>query len=210
MKYATQIENWIAIGLQQPVGSLMEYFYFDEEEYTFFSIVVTDYFMLDEDLSKSNSTTTTYTNEQEDYLVKKINQVENNHPAIISIPRIPVAERKKLMKEFADALTDESLKEILYQRIANQDYSTMFDFYFGNEASDLEKEQWEDLKANFLQQKIDAFINANNIDISRATLWEAEAKGSVTIDLTKNKKQETSTAILSVSNFKKPWWQFWK
>jgi len=210
MTLPNQIRNWLTIAFEQPVGSLMENFYFDRAKYQFFSIVVTDYFMLDEDMNKSDSVTTTYSKEQEDILVDRIQRIEYSYSEIIPVPRISLNERKDFMQEFVDSLTDSNLTDILNQRIANQDYQTKFDFYFGKEADDAIKQEWEILKHNFLQQKVDTFLNLNNINIDKATLWEVEAKGSISIDLTKDDKTETLPTTLDETEFKKIWWKFWQ
>jgi len=60
MKLSTQIRNWLMIGFEQPVGSLNEDFYYDKKNNEFFSIVLTDKFMLNENLNLASDVTTTY------------------------------------------------------------------------------------------------------------------------------------------------------
>jgi len=48
------------IGFEQPVGSLNEDFYYDKKNNEFFSIVLTDKFMLNENLNLASDVTTTY------------------------------------------------------------------------------------------------------------------------------------------------------
>jgi len=112
------------------------------------------------------------------------------------------------MQQFVDNLTNQSLIKILQQRIYNQDYSTKFDFYFGDEADELTKQSWEQSKDLFLQQKVDTFLNLNNINIDSATLWDVEADGSITIDLTKSRSVE-NVQIESSTVSRKAWWKFW-
>lgn len=54
-----QIYNWLTTGLQQPADRLSEIFYYDKRDKEFFSILVTDYFMFDENLNIAKNTTTT-------------------------------------------------------------------------------------------------------------------------------------------------------
>lgn len=60
MTSPTQILNWLAIGFEQPNGSLTEHFYYDKQDAEFFSILFTDYFILDEELNLANNVTTNY------------------------------------------------------------------------------------------------------------------------------------------------------
>jgi len=112
------------------------------------------------------------------------------------------------MQQFVDNLTNPDLIKILQQRIYNQDYRTKFDFYLGNEANDLTKQKWEEYKEAFLQQKVDTFLNLNNINIDTATLWDVEANGSITLDLTKYEEEINSNTV-EQTEYKKPWWRFW-
>jgi len=208
MTLPDQIRNWITIGIQIPLGRIFEDFYYDKRNNEFFSVLLTDQFMLDENLNIANDVTTNYTKEQEISLVDRIKRIELNDPEIVTIDRISLDERKSVMQQFVDNLTNQSLIKILQQRIYNQDYSTKFDFYFGDEADELTKQSWEQSKDLFLQQKVDTFLNLNNINIDSATLWDVEADGSITIDLTKSRSVE-NVQIESSTVSRKAWWKFW-
>ena len=75
-------------GLQQPADRLSEIFYYDKRDNEFFSILVTDYFMFDENLNIAKDTTTTYTKENLDILIDRIKRIESKNVAIISLPRL--------------------------------------------------------------------------------------------------------------------------
>lgn len=83
-----QIYNWLTIGLQQPADRLSEIFYYDKRDKEFFSILVTDYFMFDENLNVAKDTTTSYTKENLDILIDRIRRIENKDVSIISLPRL--------------------------------------------------------------------------------------------------------------------------
>lgn len=83
-----QIFNWLTTGLQQPDDRLSEIFYYDKRDNEFFSILVTDYFMLDENLNVAKDTTTTYTKETLESLIDRIRRIENKDVTIISLPRL--------------------------------------------------------------------------------------------------------------------------
>ena len=83
-----QIHNWLTTGLQQPADRLSEIFYYDKRDNEFFSILVTDYFMFDENLNITKDTTTTYTKENLEILINRIKRIESKDAAIISLPRL--------------------------------------------------------------------------------------------------------------------------
>jgi hypothetical protein len=203
MTHPTHIRNWLTIGIQQPVGSMNEDFYYDKKNNQFFSIVLTDQFMLDANLNLANDVTTTYTKNQENSIIDRLRRIKHNDPTIISIERISLDERKFVMQQFVDNLTNHDLTKILQQRIYNQDYKTKFDFYF-----EVTRQNWEQQKSFFLQQKVDTFLNLNNIKIDTVTLWDVEANGSITLDLTKNDEVNNDTIEDTIER-KKPWWKFW-
>ncbi|MBK7036685.1 MAG: hypothetical protein IPH42_10160 [Bacteroidetes bacterium] len=83
-----QIYNWLTTGLQQPSERLSEIFYYDKRDNQFFSILVTDYFIFDENLNVAKATTTNYTKENLEILIDRIRRIENKDAAIISLPRL--------------------------------------------------------------------------------------------------------------------------
>jgi hypothetical protein len=83
-----QIHNWLTTGLQQPADRLSEIFYYDKRDNEFFSILVTDYLMFDENLNIAKDTTTTYTKENLETLIDRIKRIESKDVTIISLPRL--------------------------------------------------------------------------------------------------------------------------
>ena len=88
MSKQEQIYNWLTTGLQQPSDRLSEIFYYDKRDNQFFSILVTDYFIFDENLNVAKATTTNYTKENLEILIDRIRRIENKDVAIISLPRL--------------------------------------------------------------------------------------------------------------------------
>lgn len=170
-----------------PVGLLSENFYYDKSNNEFFSTVFIDQFLLDENLEIAKDITTTYTDSQKSTLVDRLRRIELQDENIIYIARVPLEERKKIMQQFVDSLTNSTLIQILQKRIQNQDYRTKFDFYFGDEADYVTKQKWEEHKQSFLNQEVDNFLNLYSINIASATLWQAESNVSMIFDL--NKKE---------------------
>jgi len=88
MNRQEQIFNWLRIGLRQPVDKLSEIFYYDKRDNEFFSILIMDYFMLDENFDIAPHMTTSYSPETVKILAERIKRVENNDQSIISLPRL--------------------------------------------------------------------------------------------------------------------------
>jgi len=208
MTPSTEILNWLIIGFEQSTGSLTENFYYDKRESEFFSIMVNDYFMLDEEMNIASNVTTNYSKTQENSLIDRIKRIENKDSNIISIPRVTLNERKNLMQQFVDKLSDSKLIDMLNQQIENQDFRAEFDFYFGNEADELTKQKWEEEKNNFLYQKVETFLNLNNINVDKSTLWIVDSEGSISFDLTDDKENKT-IPIINEQKIEKQWWKFW-
>jgi hypothetical protein len=208
MTPSTEILNWLIIGFEQSTGSLTENFYYDKRESEFFSIMVNDYFMLDEEMNIASNVTTNYSKNQENSLIDRIKRIENKDSNIISIPRVTLNERKNLMQQFVDKLSDSKLIDMLNQQIENQDFRAEFDFYFGNEADELTKQKWEEEKNNFLYQQVETFLNLNNINVDKSTLWIVDSEGSISFDLTDDKENKTIT-ITNEHKIEKQWWKFW-
>lgn len=83
-----QIYNWLTAGLHQPTDRLSEIFYYDKRDKEFFSILVTDYLMFDENLNIAKDTTANYTKENLEILIDRIRRIENKDVSIISLPRL--------------------------------------------------------------------------------------------------------------------------
>ena len=81
------------IGIAQSPYILNESFYFDKINNEFFSILVTDYFMLDENLEVAKNTTASYSKSNQGELVNRIRRIVNEDEDIISIPRLTNKER---------------------------------------------------------------------------------------------------------------------
>ena len=61
----------------------------------------------------------------------------------------------------------------------------------------------EDSADEYLNQKMETFLNLNSIDITTATIWEVDEIGSVTINLVEDKSE------VDIKK-QKSWWKFWK
>ena len=99
MENKDRIINWIGISLSEAPNSLTVSYYFDYENYIFFSIHVVDYFMLNEDLEIDSSVTNiSYSEKNQREIVYWIKRLDKNDNSIISVPQ--------------KGLTDDKLREI--------------------------------------------------------------------------------------------------
>jgi hypothetical protein len=208
MRPSQEILNWLILGLELPSGSIMETFYFDRRDNEFFSVVLFDYFLIDENLNRSLDVTTDYSKFQESSLIDRIKRIEIKDPTIIPIPMVSLDDRKNVMQKFVDTLSDPRLIDILNQRIKNQDYSTKFDFYFGDDADIVTKQKWEETKLQFLYQEVDKILNLNKINVDTATLWLENNGNSIQINIKPTQTQENQIEVDKTQN-KNPWWKFW-
>lgn len=83
-----QIYNWLTTGIQQPSHRLEEMFYYDKASKEFFSIMVVDYFLFDENFEIANDVTSSYSIETVENLAGKIRRIESGSSEIIAVPRL--------------------------------------------------------------------------------------------------------------------------
>lgn len=83
-----QIHRWLIIGFQQPADRLSEIFYYDKTNNEFFSILVVDYFMLDENFDIAPDVTTGYSPDTTKIIAERIKRIENNDLSILAVPRL--------------------------------------------------------------------------------------------------------------------------
>lgn len=88
MKIKDQIYNWLTIGLTQSSERFSEIFYFDKRDNQFFSVLVTDYFMFDDNLDIADNIETNYSKKNLKTLINRIKRIENKDATIISLPRL--------------------------------------------------------------------------------------------------------------------------
>ena len=202
MNQETQILNWLVIGISQSPYSLNESFYFDKLNNEFFSIIITDYFMLDENLNMAKNTSSSYTSNNQNELVNRINRIENKDVYIVSIPHLTSKERKELLNQFLESIDDPREKERIQQLSLNRERTT-FDKKFDIESTQEIVEGWNNYKNRILLSKAESFLNLNKVNIDVACIWIPGEDGSITIDLTKDEKGNEVKV-------KSKWWKFWK
>lgn len=178
-----EIYDWLITAFSEPVTGLAEQFYYDKKDRTFYSIHPLDYLMLHEDLTRDESVSSSYSNDISKLIADKIYREEKGDEDIVAIPRLGVVDRKAMMTEFISLVGEEALLDILRQRIDNQDGSQRFDFYFGVEASDGLKKQWQLFKRDRLVPIIGQFMEGNGIEIEKSKVWNVGNDPSISIKL---------------------------
>lgn len=202
MKPETQILNWLMIGISRSPNYQSETFYFDKINNEFFSIMVTDYFMLDENLEVAKNTTTSYSQSDQSELVNKIKRIENKDEDVILIPTLTNKKRKDLLTEFLASIDNSKEKERIKNLYLNTE-RTIFDKTFDIESENEIVDNWNNFKNEILLSKAKSFLNLNNINTHSARIWEIEEECKITIDLTKD---ENGNLIEET----RKWWEFWK
>jgi hypothetical protein len=88
MEKEKRIYNWIIAGLRQSPNWFSEIFYFDKRDEQFFSILVTDYFLFDEDFSPADGIQSTYSESTIELLADRMRRMHDEDDTnIIALPR---------------------------------------------------------------------------------------------------------------------------
>ncbi len=82
-----EIYNWIIAGLRQSSRRFSEMFYFDKRDEQFFSILVTDYFLFEEDFSPALNVQSSYSENTMRLLADRMNRIDQEDSSIIALPR---------------------------------------------------------------------------------------------------------------------------
>lgn len=209
-----QILNWLSIGMTQSPGAMSELFFYDREDHLFFSLLFTDFWMLDEDLEVAKDVTTAYTSEVQDALIKKVKKVVQEDEDILTIPRLTSSERLDLVIQFLNLVEDKD-ESINIERRFKVKEGRKFNKGFDIESSDENIEKWEGFKNEVLFSRAETFLNLNGIDIHKAQVWNIEQDGDISIDLYHNEQEENGRkANVEKKNdtitIQRKWWEFWK
>ncbi|RAJ77370.1 uncharacterized protein UPF0158 [Chitinophaga dinghuensis] len=178
------IYNWLIVAYSEPITNLMETFYYDRRDREFYSIHIADFLLVTDDLTRDESVRASYADDTTALIADRISRREQNDPEIVMIPALELGKRKAIMEEFISGIKDEKLFNLLQQRVKNQDGSQRFCFYFGTEATDELKDQWEKWKHTRLITIIDQFMVDNNIDLESSRVWDIGNSSWIEMDLT--------------------------
>ena len=98
-----QIENWLKIGFTSSADRRQEIFYFDKRDLQFFSILVTDYFLFDENFNVNEDTTASYSANSLVLLADRMQRIEHNDNTILALPRFGELEDEEQLQGKIDS-----------------------------------------------------------------------------------------------------------
>ena len=201
MDTSFHIKNWLTTAFEEPVDRINETYYFDKLYNQFFSIFITDYFLLEEE--SDTNIQPPYSDKDLRLLKDRVNRIEIKNNSIIYIPRLTIYERKQIIEEFLEHNSQWFDNEKSQLLIDNETGGNYFDL---NEISNELKSEWKIFKATKVLEKAETFCNLSSIDIESASLWTDTKVTSISLDLTEPKNK---TVDKETKAEKKMWWKFW-
>ena len=189
------------MAFEEPVDRINETYYFDKLCNQFFSIFITDYFLLEEE--PDTNIQSPYSDKDLRLLKDRVNRIESKDSSIIYIPRLSINERKQIIEEFLEHNSQSFDNEKCQLLIDNETGKNYFDL---NEISNELKSEWKIFKVTKILEKAETFCNLSSIDIESASLWTDYKATSISWDLTEP-KNKTVDKVITVK--KKVWWKFW-
>jgi hypothetical protein len=199
MSVSYSIYDWLQTAFTEPVNRINESYFFDKRDHQFYSVFITDYFLIDPH-EQNDYPDSPYSTEELALLSERINRQENNVPSILDLPRLTIEERKELMQKFLDQYLP-YLRESLQSLVNSEDGRTSLDF--NNLLPKGTEEEWQEFKRNFIQRKIDSFCNLHSINLETATLWKDNKMTTISLNISEPEK-------ITQEQRGKPWGHFWK
>ena len=181
-----QIINWLIYASLKEKG-MSEMFYYDRRDNAFFSVMMFDYWLFNEDLTIADNVTSSYSQKDLNILADKIRRIDKNDPTITMIPGISSKEMTTLREAFISTLSDQKIVDLLYPHISVTGIRDRFRIFFEKEADEETVQKWEEHKFNYFSPRIMHYLAENNINIDTVTLWPPEGETNISIDLTKDK-----------------------
>lgn len=191
--------RWLELAFSEQIDRLNESYYFDRRDNEFFSIFITDYFLTDTS-STDEYPGNPYSAAELQTLTERIKRLEFKDTSILSVPRLTVDERKKMMEDFLESHSHLQNSNDLQKLVDTENGRTNLDF--DNLLDSEEREQWRQFKSDIIQQKVDTFCNLQNINFDTANFWTDKKMTSVSLGLDDKKEKQTVEK-------EKPWWKFW-
>lgn len=181
-----QIINWLICASEMDKG-MTEMFYYDRLNNAFFSVMMFDYWLFNEDFTIADNVTSSYSQKDLNILADKIRRINNNDPTITMIPGISSKEKTSLREAFISTLSDQKIGDLLHPHISVTGIHDRFRNFFEKEADEETVQKWEELKYNYFSPLIMRYLAENNINIDTVTLWLPKGETNISIDLTKDK-----------------------
>lgn len=197
MSHQLSILEWLQLAFEEPVDQINECYYFDRRDNEFFSIFITDYFLLGPDKSIVESP---YSASEMLLLEDRMSRIESKDSSILYIPRLTVDERRDLVLSFLDNVNNDD--SLLRNEIDKEDGRNLFKFFKGRLPDHL-KGEWYGFKMETIRPKVESFCNLENINLDTATLWTDLKVTKVELYSGLESKQD------QYPSRKKRWWKFW-
>ena len=86
MTQQEQINNWLISAFTSRLKKMSEFFYYDRRDDQFFSILVMDYFIVDENFEVPKEATISYSTDTFKVLTDRMRRIDNEDSGILSIP----------------------------------------------------------------------------------------------------------------------------
>ena len=86
--YENQLMNWLQTGFTQSPDRFSEWFSYDKNSFTFFSIVITDYLLIDDGFNIAKDATSNYSDDSLEFIRDKMQKIEMGDQSILPIPRL--------------------------------------------------------------------------------------------------------------------------
>ena len=201
MDTSSHIENWLITAFEEPVDRMNESYYFDRLHNQFFSVFITDYFLLEDEAATNIQSP--YSDKEFRVLNDRINRIEIKESSIINLPRLTVEERKQIKDDFLRHNSNSFDNGKIQFVIDNETGRNQFDI---PEISNDLKSSWKNFKGNKILQKVESFCNLNSIDIESASLWTEVKATTMSFNLTESQGKKVSK---QAKIEKKAWWKFW-
>jgi hypothetical protein len=94
-----QINNWLVSAFNNGSQGFSEFFYYDKLNNEFFSILLIDYFMFDENFNIPDNTSVSYSLENIEILSNRMKRIAHDDMSVLSIP---IADSKIQLQQQID------------------------------------------------------------------------------------------------------------
>jgi hypothetical protein len=190
--------NWFGYALTEQVDLMNERYYFDIRDNQFFSIFITDWFLIKD---PGDGIESPYTTSEFLLLEDRIGRIEKKDETIIPVPRLSIKSRQELMRRFLRTTANED-SAVCNKLVEEENGKTKFNF--NNSLPPDLQEKWEAWKNEEIKKQADIFCNLHHIDLSTSSLWTD--RKATTMSLGRNEDIVNEKVITK----QKSWWKFWK
>jgi hypothetical protein len=176
------IIKWLMTAFSYSLNNWVESFYFDKKYNHFFSILITDYLLFNENMAVAQTVDSSYSSESKNILINYIRRIESNDPSIICIFPLNIHERKNALIQFINTSNGKELEGVIKQKHINENIIAD-DLMLNSIGYQTVMENWQLFINEILFKKAEYFINTNNINIEISSILDIEQEGEFTFTL---------------------------